>query len=167
MRIDMASVDPCALVTREEAEVLMGPLDWKPTPHDLNDPTFWLKCDYDAPFSGDTPNKSLAVRVIAPDMWPAFFDHLQDEGTSRVPRQDVGLAAEAAVRYELNVIPLLPELCDLELPCVIADEGTQRDWLTLTVIMADRSAIQIGINPRNVDYTSQLARTILERLPLK
>jgi hypothetical protein len=165
MGIDMANADPCSLLTREEAEGIMGPLDWRQYAHPLNDPTAALKCEFDAPFTGATQDKSLALRLIAPDMWQASYDDLEGEGKSRVARQEVGFAAEAAVRHDDARRAQLPDLCELELPCVIASQGT--DWLTLTAIMSDRSAFQIEINPPNLDYTKQIARMILERLPMK
>jgi hypothetical protein len=58
-----------------------------------------------------------------------------------------------------------PELCDAKLPCVIAKNGQQ--WLTLTILLSDRSAIHLELNPRNVDYAKQLAGNLLERLPMK
>lgn len=165
MGIDMANADPCALVTREEAEALMGPLDWTQYSHPLNDPGVAVKCEFDAPFTGVTPDKSLALRLVAPNMWQASYEDLEGEGTSRVPRQDIGFAAEAAVRYDDARRAQLPGLCDLELPCVISAQGT--DWLTLTAILPDRSAFQLETNPRETDLAAKLAKTILERLPAK
>jgi hypothetical protein len=132
MGIDLSQVDPCALLTREEAEATMGPLDWKPYSHPLNDPAFKVKCEFDPPYVGDTPEKSLALRLIAPNGWQADYDDLQGEGASLIALQEVGLEGEAALRYDDAQRAQLPALCGLALPCTITMNGS--DWLTLTMI---------------------------------
>jgi hypothetical protein len=163
----MAKVDPCALLTREEAESILVPLDWKLFKSGENDPTFMLSCAYDELLRGDTPEKSLTVRVIAPNMWqPSYAGELLTEGASLIPRQEVGLDSEPVVRNaESRPFPLAVPLCKAELPCVVSREGSE--WLRLMLIMPDRSALRVEILPQNVDNAKQIARTILERLPIK
>jgi hypothetical protein len=164
---DLSKVEPCALLEREEAEALMGPLDWVLRPASDNDPTLGLSCNYDEWGRGSTPEKSLVVRVLAPKMVVVEFGgELQGEGASLIPRQEVGLASEAAIRYEAthHIAAMLP-LCNGEFPCVIGGEGSE--WLRLTAIMPDSSALRIEIDPQNLDHAKQLARKIIERLPLK
>jgi hypothetical protein len=169
--IDLVNADPCALLTREEAEAIMGPLDWKPTPNPMNDPTRGAICYYDASFQDETPEKNLAVRLVARNGWMDEFDLLQGPGTVLIPRADVGLDSKVALQQNNSSLSKLPPLCQSELPCVIADEAPIPQagsvWMTLTAIMPDRSAFQIEIYPQNVDYASQMARIALERLPLK
>ena len=164
--INLSKVDPCALLKRDEAEAIMGPLDWKLVPASDNDPKFMVSCYFDEWGRGDTPEKSLVVRVMAPDIVVASFGgDLDGQGISLIPRQDVGLESEPAVRYdETHFVALaLPE-CKGGLPCVIAGEGSE--WFRLMVIMPDRSALRVEIDPQNVDYAKEFARKILARLPI-
>jgi hypothetical protein len=68
----MAKADPCALLTREEAEAIMGPLDWEVSPRGSTNKV----CEFDYPVQVDTPEKSLAVRLIERDGWLDEFHNL-------------------------------------------------------------------------------------------
>jgi hypothetical protein len=163
--IDMSKADPCALLTREEAEAIIGPLDWMPKPHSLNDPTYKVSCNFDPPLIGDTPDKSLTVDLFARDTWIEDYDDLQRGDAALISPQEVGLGDIPPVGFDDSYAWTQPELCDAKLPCVIAKNGQQ--WLTLTILLSDRSAIHLELNPRNVDYAKQLAGNLLERLPMK
>jgi hypothetical protein len=164
---DLSKVEPCALLERGEAEALMGPLDWAVRPAGDNDPTVGMSCYYDEWGRGSTPEKSLVVRLLAPKMVVAEFGgELQREDMSLIPRQEVGLESEAALRFnETDPLAVVLPKCNGELPCVIAGKGDE--WLRLTAIMPDQSALRIEIDPQDLDHAKQLARKILERLPLK
>ena len=140
-------------------------MEWNPTPAQLNDPTFRLRCEYDRPFQGSTPDKSLAIRLIAPEMWRTDYDDLQKGDAAQIATQDVGLESVAVIGAGDPMTEQLPLTCKSTLPCVISKTGDE--WLTLTMIMPDRSAMQLEINPRNVDFAKQLAQKIVGKLPLK
>lgn len=163
--IDMAASDPCALLVREEAEAILGPLEWEPYASPLNDATFKMRCEFDRPFQGSTPDKSLAIRLTARDGWLTDYDDLERGDAASIPAQEVGLGSMAPVAGGNTISTKLPALCNAMLPCVIAKNGDE--WLTLTMILTDRSAVQVEITPRELDYAKQLAVKIMGRLPLK
>lgn len=162
--IDLSKADPCTLLTREEAEAIMGPLEWMPKPHVTNDPTYRVSCNFDQPLVGDTPEKSLTVDVYARDTWIEDFNDLQQGDAARIPSQEL-LGGIAPVGFDNSYAWTQPEICEATLPCIVAKTGDQ--WLTLTILMSDRSALHLELNPRNVDLAKQLARKILDRLPMK
>jgi hypothetical protein len=165
--IDLSKVDPCALLTEEETEAIVGPLDWKAAPARDNDPTVGLSCYYDEWGRGGTPEKSLVVRLVAPKMVVVEFGgELEREAMSLIPPQEVGLGSEIVVRYDdTHFVTLSLPKCKGEFPCVIAGEGGE--WFRLTAIMPDTSALRIELDPQNLDHAKQLARKILERLVIE
>jgi hypothetical protein len=163
--IDMPTADPCALLTREETEAIMGPLDWMPKPHALNDHTYKVSCNFDQPLIGDTPDKSLTVDLYARDTWIEDYNDLQLGDAALISPREVGLGDVPSVGFDDSYVWTKPEICDGTLPCVVAKTGDQ--WLTLTMLLPDRSAVHLELNPRNVDYAKQLASKILGRLPMK
>jgi hypothetical protein len=162
--IDMASADPCTLLTKEEAEGVMGLLDWNPRASPTNDPTYKMWCEFDWFFQDSTPDRSVGLRLIAPNYWQADYDDLERGDAALISPQEVGLGGMPPISTGNTFSAKVPELCNKTLPCVIAKNGDE--WLNLTAILTDRSAIQLELTPRNVDYAKQIARHVFERLPL-
>lgn len=65
--LDLSTLDPCSFLTQEEAESVLGPLDWNPTPK-FNHIDEESGCAFDPNYEG-SQHKTLTVGLIKADRW--------------------------------------------------------------------------------------------------
>jgi hypothetical protein len=149
-------MDPCALLTREEAEVIMGPLDWNPIPLAAT------SCEYDEMITHDSQGKGLWAQVWPPDSWWGT-EIKRGDAIAPVPLQDIGLGDETPLPYSgADFTAILPQ-CASKLPCAVTVEQT--DWQMLFVVLHDRTGVEVNVFPKDVESAKEIARKVIGRLP--
>lgn len=161
--IDLSGVDQCALITREAAEALMGPLDWDPNPNSgvEGSAVGTRTCTYDPAFMQDSQMKALIINLWPADSW-LISDPLEGKNVKLLSPAAVGLGSDTFPKGKFDY---LPPVCGTSTPCVLTNDTI--DWQFVYAILPDRTAVTVKVFPKSVENAVAFTRMILEQPPFK
>ncbi len=132
----MSAVDACALITQAEAEEIMGPLAWNPSPQRAT--VDEKRCSFTE--ARTHPDNSMEGNTIQVTVWPSEYWDMQlaVNGTG-APRVS-GVGDEA---FTIEVF----------------------QWQMLWARVGRKAVVEVHVYPREAELAGAIARKVIEHLP--